>query len=145
MYLVFGVVFGVVLSRSGATDYDVIQQMFLLESIHMYALMGAAVLVAAPSIRYLKRRGKTLTGQTLEVQPRPAHRGNLIGGMLFGAGWAVTGMCPGPIFVNIGEGKVYAIAALVGALVGAGAFGGLYGRLQPFLRLPLLGSEREVN
>jgi uncharacterized membrane protein YedE/YeeE len=51
------------------------------------------------------------------------HRGNVAGGVLFGIGWSLAGMCPGPILVNIGEGKVYALAALAGALTGAGAFG----------------------
>jgi uncharacterized membrane protein YedE/YeeE len=59
-----------------------------------------------------------------------------VGGLLFGIGWSMAGMCPGPIFVNIGEGKVYALAALAGALTGAGAFGGLYRRLQAPLGLP---------
>lgn len=62
---------------------------------------------------------------------QPLHRGNVLGGLLLGIEWSIAGMCPGPILVNIGEGKVYAIAALAGALVGAGAFGALYPRLQP--------------
>jgi uncharacterized membrane protein YedE/YeeE len=65
-------------------------------------------------------------------------RGTVVGSVLFGAGWSMTGMCPGPIFVNIGEGKVYAVAALAGALVGAGAFGSLYDRMQQALKLPRL-------
>jgi uncharacterized membrane protein YedE/YeeE len=58
--------------------------------------------------------------------------------MLFGVGWSITGMCPGPILVNIGEGKVYALAALAGALVGAAGFGVLYPRLAKPFRLPAL-------
>ena len=59
-------------------------------------------------------------------------------GLLFGIGWSLAGMCPGPILVNIGEGKIYALAALAGALVGAGAFGAAYPALQRTFRLPPL-------
>ena len=48
----------------------------------------------------------------------------------------MAGMCPGPIFVNIGEGKIYALAAPAGALAGAGLFGGVYTRLQGVFGLP---------
>jgi uncharacterized membrane protein YedE/YeeE len=64
----------------------------------------------------------------------PEVPGNIAGGLLFGVGWSIAGMCPGPIFVNIGEGKIYALAALVGA----GAFGALYHWLQRAFRLPPL-------
>ena len=60
------------------------------------------------------------------------------GGILFGVGWSITGMCPGPILVNLGEGKLYAIAALAGVLVGASLFGTFYERLSGPLRLPAL-------
>jgi uncharacterized protein len=66
------------------------------------------------------------------------NRGTIAGSVLFGIGWSIAGMCPGPILVNIGEGKVYALAALAGALAGAGAFGTLYPRLQDTFRLPSL-------
>ena len=65
-------------------------------------------------------------------------RGTVVGSVLFGIGWSIAGMCPGPILVNIGEGKIYALAALAGALTGAGVFGTLYSRLQSTLRLPPL-------
>ena len=62
--------------------------------------------------------------------------GNVAGGILFGIGWSITGMCPGPILVNVGEGKVYALFALAGALLGAAAFASAYGWLKNPLRLP---------
>ncbi|HZL92437.1 MAG TPA: YeeE/YedE thiosulfate transporter family protein [Vicinamibacterales bacterium] len=69
---------------------------------------------------------------------KPFHRGNVAGGVLFGIGWSIAGMCPGPILVNIGEGKIYALAALAGALVGAGLLGAWYPALQrPFALPPL--------
>jgi uncharacterized membrane protein YedE/YeeE len=138
VYLLFGTAFGWVLSRSGAADYDYVQRMFLFESFQLYGIIGVAVLTTAIGLRILRRVGRTLGGAPLRISPKPRHPGNVVGGLLFGMGWAVTGMCPGPILVNVGEGKLYAIAALAGALVGAGAFGTVYGRLARPLRLPVL-------
>jgi uncharacterized membrane protein YedE/YeeE len=138
VYLIFGVAFGFVLSRSGAADYDYIQRMFLFESFQLYGIIGTAVVVTAPGLWLLKRNGVTLSGASLRVSPKPRHPGNVWGGILFGAGWSITGMCPGPILVNIGEGKLYALAALAGVLVGAGLFGSLYERLSVAFGLPEL-------
>ena len=85
-----------------------------------------------------KQRGRTVLGQRLSIEMKPLHRGNVAGGILFGIGWSIAGMCPGPILVNIGEGKIYALAALAGALVGAGLLGSLYPALQRSFALPPL-------
>jgi len=138
LYLLFGTAFGWVLSRSGAADYDYVQGMFLLESFQLYGIIGGAVAVTAPGLWLLKRTGRTATGTPLRVTPKPRHPGNVLGGALFGIGWSLTGMCPGPILVNLGEGKVYALGALAGVLVGAGVFGVLYERLRLPLHLPAL-------
>ena len=138
VYIVLGTAFGFVLSRSGAADYNYIQAMFLFEHIQLYGIIGTAVVVGAPALYLLKRRGRTISGAPLVVNPKPLHRGNAVGGVLFGVGWAITGMCPGPILVNIGEGKIYALAALAGGLVGAAIFGTAYPRFQGLFRLPAL-------
>jgi len=137
-YIVLGTIFGFILSRSGAADYDVIQGMFLFTNFQLYGVIGAAIAVTAPGIWLLRRRGRTIGGAPLAIELKPMHRGNVAGSVLFGMGWSICGMCPGPILVNIGEGKLYAIAALAGALVGAGAFGTLYARLQDLFALPPL-------
>ena len=103
LYLVLGAIFGFVLSRSGAADYDFIQGMFLLTNFQLYGIIGSAVAFTAPALWLLKRYGKTLTGKPLVIELKPGHRGNIVGGVLFGVGWSITGMCPGPILVNIGE------------------------------------------
>ena len=138
LYLGLGTVFGFILSRSGAADYNYIQAMFLFESVQLYGIIGTAVVLTAAGLSLIKRGGKTAGGGPIRLEPRPLHRGNVIGGLLFGIGWSMAGMCPGPILVNIGEGKLYAFAALAGALVGAGAFGALYERLQDVFGLPPL-------
>jgi uncharacterized membrane protein YedE/YeeE len=138
VYLAFGTAFGFALSRSGAADYDVVQEMFLFASFQLWGIMAAAVAVTAPGLRLLARLGRTATGAPLAIKPKPRHPGNLLGGAIFGVGWSLTGMCPGPIFVNVGEGKLYALGALAGALVGAALFSLLYERIAPALRLPAL-------
>jgi uncharacterized membrane protein YedE/YeeE len=138
LFLVLGTIFGFVLSRSGAADYNYIQSMFLFRSFQLYGILGTGVAITAPGLWLIKRRGRTALGKPLKIELKPEHRGNIVGGLLFGVGWSMAGMCPGPILVNIGEGKIYALAALAGALVGAAVLGGSYERLQSSFRLPPL-------
>jgi uncharacterized membrane protein YedE/YeeE len=141
VYVLLGTVFGWVLSRSGAADYGYIQAMFRFQSFQLYGILGTAVAITAPGLYILRRRNRSAFGEPLAFSPKPLNRGTIVGGALFGIGWSITGMCPGPIFVNIGEGKVYALAALAGALVGAGSFASLYDHLRAPMGLPLV-SER---
>jgi uncharacterized protein len=138
LYVVLGAAFGFILSRSGAADYNFIQGMFLFSNFQLYGIMGVAIALGVPGIWLIKQRGRTLTGKKIEIELKPLHRGNVTGGVLFGIGWSLAGMCPGPILVNIGEGKIYAVAALAGALTGAAVFSELYQRLQKPFALPAL-------
>ncbi len=138
LYLVLGTIFGFALSRSGAADYDYIQGMFLFERFQLYGILAAGVLFTAPGLWLIKRRARTLSDKPIEIELKPMNRGTIAGSLLFGVGWSLTGMCPGPILVNIGEGKVYALAALAGAVAGAALFGSLYERMQLLFGLPPL-------
>ena len=138
LYLVLGTAFGFVLSRSGAADYGYIQGMFLFERVQLYGIIGTAVMLTAPGLWLIKRYGRTAFGRPIAIEQKPFNRGTIAGSLLFGVGWSLAGMCPGPILVNIGEGKIYAVAALAGALTGAGAFGTLYRRLRSGFGLPSL-------
>jgi uncharacterized membrane protein YedE/YeeE len=112
--------------------------MFLFEDPQLYGIIGTAVAVTAPGLWVLKRRGRTMNGAPLAVRPKPRHLGNVVGGVLFGVGWSVTGMCPGPILVNVGEGKLYALAALAGVLLGTTVLAETYERLRGPLGLPVV-------
>lgn len=138
LYIFLGTLFGFALSRSGAADYDFVQGMFLFTNLQLYGIIGTAVVLSAPGLWLIQRRGRTVLGQRCSVEKKPMHRGTVIGGLLFGVGWSMAGMCPGPILVNLGEGKLYAIAALAGALAGAGLLGEVYPRLQRALKMPEL-------
>jgi hypothetical protein len=136
LYVALGTVFGFVLSRSGAADYNFIQSMFLFTSFQLYGIIGTAVALTLPGLWLLKKYGRTIAGKPISVDLKPLNRGNVVGGLLFGVGWSMAGMCPGPILVNIGEGKLYAVAALAGALTGAALVGVLYPKLQKPFHLP---------
>ena len=137
-FIVAGTVFGFVLSRSGAADYDFIQGMFLFSNLQLYGIIGTAVVLTAPGLWWIKRHGRSATGARIAFERKVLNRGTVIGGMLFGIGWSIAGMCPGPMLVNLGEGKLYALGALAGAFTGAALFGALYPRLQRPLGLPPL-------
>lgn len=138
-FLAAGVCFGFVLSRSGAADYDFIQGMFLFTNLQLYGIIGTAVVLTAPGLWWIQRHGRTLSGDLISFEVKALNRGTVVGSLLFGIGWSIAGMCPGPILVNLGEGKLPALGALAGALAGSALFGVLYPRLQRPLGLPPLG------
>ena len=105
LYLILGTVFGFVLSRSGAADYGFIQGMFLFTEFQLYGILAVGVGLTAPGIWLIKRRVRTLFGRPVTIELKALHRGNVAGRLVFGVGWSLTGMCPGPILVNIGEGR----------------------------------------
>jgi uncharacterized membrane protein YedE/YeeE len=121
--LAFGVLFGFLLSRAGATDYDAIAGMFLLEDLRLAGVIAVAVLTAAPVLYVLRRRGIACAeGCRYKLEQKPLKRGLILGSALFGVGWALTGTCPGTSLAQLGEGKLTAIFTVVGILVGAGLY-----------------------
>jgi len=129
--LIIGMFFGIVLVKSEVISWFRIQKMFRFEELHMYLVIGSAVVVAAISLLIMKRlEVTTVDGQEITIREKPFQKGIVIGGVIFGMGWAVTGACPGPIYAQIGSGEYIAIVTFLGAL--GGMF--LYAYLQP--RLP---------
>ena len=142
LFVVYGVAFGLLLSRSGAADYDFIQGMFLFTDLQLYGILASAVILTALGLQVLRRVGTTATGDPIKIEAKGETRGTVFGGIVFGVGWAITGMCPGPIVVNIGEGKLYAIAAFVGMLTGTYLVGLFYDRLRGPLGLPAISEPK---
>ena len=85
----------------------------------MYLIISVAIVVAMVSMFFIKRFGvTTIEGKPIKYKPKPYHTGVIIGGMLFGAGWAITGACPGPIYAQIGAGEPMAVFTFAGAMLG---------------------------
>lgn len=120
IYLILGVLFGVILTKSQVISWFRINDMFLLREAHMYLVIGSAVVVGAISVALLKAfKVKSVTGEPINFKGKEFNKGFIFGGGLFGIGWAITGACPGPIFAQIGTGAYPAIFTLAGAIVGA--------------------------
>ena len=91
-FTLFGALFGFVLSRSRVTDYDAIASMFRLTDLHLFGVIGAAIAVSALGLWIVRRGGnRTVSGQPVEVRRKPWQSGAIWGGLVFGAGWALSG------------------------------------------------------
>jgi hypothetical protein len=123
VFILFGFFFGYFLSKSRATDYDSIQDMFRLKDFQLYGVIGTAILVVAAGL-FLTHRFKkpTLSGKALDWEPLKFEPSRLIGALLFGAGWALAGSCPGTVLTQLGEGKIFAVFTIAGIAVGVWAF-----------------------
>ncbi|HBP37269.1 MAG TPA: transporter [Clostridiales bacterium] len=118
-YLLAGIFFGFVLSRSGASDYDFIHQMFTGENLKLALLMGTAIVTGAIGMQIIRLTGnKDVKGREIQINKKPLNKYTLIGGSLFGLGWAVTGACPGTVLAQIGEGKLLGLFTLLGMVFG---------------------------
>jgi hypothetical protein len=124
--LVFGILFGFLLQKGGATKYDVIIGQLLLTDFTVLKIMLSAVLTGMIGIFLMKTLG------WVELNPKSGSLSiNIIGGLIFGVGFAVLGYCPGTIAGAIGNGYLDALAGgLAGILIGTSIFAALYPRLK---------------
>ncbi len=131
-YLFAGILFGFTLIKSEAASWYRIMEMFHFQSFHMYGIMMSAIVTGLIGVRIMKRfEGKpSLNGELIEIPVKePGRTRYLLGGLIFGLGWGVIGLCPGPIFALVGMGSVGALAALVGALHGTWLYGAVKHKL----------------
>ena len=129
-YLVVGIFFGIVFIKGEIVSWYRIQEMFRLQSFHMYGVIGTAVVIGIISVWYIKRfKLKTIQGERVVFHKKEFHKGNVIGGLIFGLGWAITGACPGPLFAQIGSGFLVVIVTLLSAIAGTWTYGLLRDRL----------------
>lgn len=120
IFVIPGILFGIVLTKSEVISWFRIKKMFLFEEAHMYLIIGSAVVIGAVAVQILKRTSlKSLNKENLNFTGKTYHKGFIIGGIIFGIGWAITGACPGPIFAQIGAGEYPAVFTFVGAIAGA--------------------------
>ncbi|MBF0349904.1 MAG: YeeE/YedE family protein [SAR324 cluster bacterium] len=125
LFLGFGILFGFVLVNAGVANYNVVREMFLFRSFHMYGLLMVAVGTSFFLTQTLKRLG---TKSIIEQQPIdysvPSYNKNhLIGGLIAGLGWALTGACPGPAIAQIGFGTLAGLFTVIGMFLGTFLYG----------------------
>ncbi|QJB30840.1 YeeE/YedE family protein [Chitinophaga oryzae] len=123
-YLVIGTLFGIIFVKAEVISWFRIQEMFRLQSFHMYGVIGSAVVVGMLSVWLIKKYNiKTLEGETVVFHPKKFNKGQIYGGLIFGLGWAVTGACPGPLFAQIGVGATVVAVTLLSAIAGTWVYG----------------------
>ena len=123
-YLIVGVIFGIIFMKSEIISWFRIQEMFRLQSFHMYGILGSAVVVGIISVWLIKKfKIKTLYGEKIELHPKKFNKGQIYGGLIFGFGWAITGACPGPLFAQIGTGATVVAVTLLSAVAGTWVYG----------------------
>lgn len=123
-YTIVGIMFGIVFVKAEIISWYRIQEMFRLDSFHMYGVIGTAVVVGMISVWAIKKfRIKTIQGETVVFHDKKFTWGNVIGATMFGLGWAITGACPGPLFAQIGSGFLVVIITLLSAIAGTWTYG----------------------
>ena len=124
-YLVIGVLFGIVMTKSEAISWYRIQEMFRFQDIHMYGIIGVAVILGAGLHYYIKKSHlRNAFGAEIVFADKPKnYTAALFGGTIFGLGWAMTGACPGPLYVLLGHGHAVILIIILSALVGTFVYG----------------------
>lgn len=123
-YLLAGILFGILLVKAEVISWFRIQEMFRLQSFHMFGVIGTAVATGMVSIQLIKRlQVKTIDGDPIQIEDKKFNKGQIYGGLLFGFGWAITGACPGPLFALIGSGATAVTVILLSAILGTWTYG----------------------
>jgi uncharacterized membrane protein YedE/YeeE len=124
-FLIVGIVFGIVLSKAEIISWYRIYEMFRFESFHMYGVIGSAIIIGIIGIKLITIFNvKNIEGNKVSIPDKD--KGYIrysVGGLIFGVGWALTGACPGPIFILLGHGLLSVGVLLVGATFGAFVYG----------------------
>ncbi len=130
-YFLIGVLFGIVITKGEVISWFRIQEMFRFQGVYMFGVFATALATAIASVQWLKRRGRTLSGAPISIPPKPVGSGirYLLGGSIFGLGWALTGACPGPLFALAGGGVPVMFVAILAAMAGTWTYGLLRSRL----------------
>lgn len=124
-FLLVGVFFGIVLVKSEAVSWYRIFEMFKFQSFHMYGIIGSAVLLGIISVYTIKKlRLKSIEGKEIYLPPKDKSVTRyLVGGSIFGLGWALAGACPGPMYILVGTGVLSMLIVIAGAVLGTFLYG----------------------
>ncbi|MBE98632.1 DUF6691 family protein [Flavobacterium coralii] len=131
LFLLIGTFFGIVMFKSEAASWFRIYEMFQFKSFHMYGIIGSALMSGIVLVQVIKyKRLKHIGGSRIEFIPKEkGFYRYMLGGILFGLGWALAGACPGPMFTLLGAGFLPIIVVIAGAVAGTWAYGMLKNKL----------------
>jgi uncharacterized membrane protein YedE/YeeE len=124
-FLIVGIIFGIVLVKSEAVSWYRIYEMFRFESFHMYGIIGTAVgtgLILLLISKQFKIKNTEGSLMKVPVKEKGVIR-YLIGGSLFGLGWALSGACPGPMYILVGTGVFSMLIVILAAVLGTYVYG----------------------
>ena len=124
-FILAGIVFGIVMTKSEAVSWYRIQEMFRFQSFHMYGIICTAVVLGVISVLIIKKfKFKDIGGSAIQFKDKDrSYKKYIFGGIIFGLGWALSGACPGPMFVNLGSGYPAVGIVILGALLGTYLYG----------------------
>lgn len=129
-YLFCGILFGVILVKAEVVSWYRIQEMFRFQAFHMYGIIGSAIAIGMISIFLIKKfKIKTIDGEEIKIATKELNKGTVIGGLMFGLGWALTGACPGPLYALFGSGIWVFIVVVFAAVLGTYAYGAMKEKL----------------
>ncbi|AXG73567.1 YeeE/YedE family protein [Flavobacterium arcticum] len=131
IFLIIGTFFGIVMFKSEASSWFRIYEMFQFKSFHMYGIIGSALVLGIVLVQIIKRKQlKHINGDSIVFVPKEkSFIRYMIGGIIFGLGWALAGACPGPMFTLLGAGYLPIIVVIVGAITGTWVYGLLKDKL----------------
>lgn len=123
-FLALGFIFGVILIKAEVISWFRIQEMFRFQAFQMYGIIGSAVVIGIISVFLIKKYNiKTIKGEEIKIEPKKFSIGNIVGGLMFGLGWAMTGACPGPLYALVGSGLLIIAVVLLSAVFGTWVYG----------------------
>ncbi|RIA08994.1 hypothetical protein OE09_0820 [Flavobacteriaceae bacterium MAR_2010_72] len=130
-FLLVGIFFGIVLVKSEAVSWYRIYEMFRFESFHMYGIIGTAVATGILLILLTKKmKLKTIEGALIHIPAKDKGLVRyLVGGAIFGLGWALSGACPGPMYILVGTGAFTVLIVIAAAILGTFVYGLLKDKL----------------
>lgn len=130
-FLILGTLFGIVMAKSEAFSWFRIQEMFRFQAFHMYGIIGTAVTLGVIGVALIKKfKLRDITGNPINFFPKDKSIIRyLIGGTIFGLGWALSGACPGPMVVNIGYGYLSMIVVFLFAIIGTYLYGAIKNKI----------------
>lgn len=131
IYLIIGILFGITMFKSEAASWFRIYEMFSFDSFHMYGIIGSALAIGIVVVALIKRFNlKSIYGEKIVFIPKEKTFGRyLVGGIIFGLGWALAGACPGPMFTLVGAGYLPILVVIATAIFGTFLYGVLKDKL----------------